>query len=448
MRVPLRLWRFARRDASVLLLTIVATAFVRLASSVILTRLLTPDVFGLVGIITTVMMFLTLMTDLGFQPFVVRHERGDDPRVLDVIWTVHFLRGAVLAGLAAASAGAVAWMLGKPELQLPLAAASATLLVNGLTSLSLISVIRAGRVSTISFFDLAMVAVQTTLAILLAIVLRSVWAIIIAMILQSILRTILSYALFDRSVRRPAWDGSIWAEFRPFSATIMKSSALFLLVTQLDKVALARILSLHEFGLYMIAASLATLPGLFAYAYGSRILYPRYARTFRDDPAGGGTSYYADRRLISLGYSFATGALVTAAPALIAFLYDPRYSAAGLYLSILAVSGTLLLSNIAASEFLTAAGRVVSGLRANQLRVAWILAAGGLGYWAAGPLGLVTAIGLMEIVPLLYFWRVLSRQRILDWRMEGLQLGSSLFGALAGLALSQSYFALHRALGL
>ncbi|HEX8534426.1 MAG TPA: oligosaccharide flippase family protein [Allosphingosinicella sp.] len=436
-----KLLAVAQRDASVLLITTVATALVRLASSVVLTRLLAPDVFGIVGIITTIIMFLTLMTDFGFQPFVVRHHRGDDPNFLNVIWTIHAARGVVLAAIAGGSAGAVAWILDKPALQLPLMAASMTLLVNGLASMSLIALIRAGRVSAISFFDLGMVVLQTIMAIILAAMLHSVWAIIAAMILQSIVRALLSYILFGRSIRKPSWDWSIWDEFRPFSWIIMKSSALFLLVTQLDKVALARLLSLHDFGLYTVAASLSTVPGLFAYAYGSRILYPRYSRALREDAAVAPEAYYADRRLISRLYSFATGALVTSAPALVSLLYDPRYAEAARYLSILAVSGMLLLSNIAASEYLTASGRVVSGLRANQLRVAWICSAGAAGYFLIGTLGVVLAIGFMEVVPLIYFWLVLRRQGVLNWSQEALQLGLSLLGLAAGSAASIGYFA-------
>jgi O-antigen/teichoic acid export membrane protein len=440
-RLAGRLSGLARRDASVLLMTTVATAFVRLVSSVVLTRLLTPDVFGIVGIITTVIMFLTLMTDFGFQPFVVRHKNGDDPHFLNVIWTIHAVRGVVLAAVAAGSAGAVAWMLDKPALQVPLMVASATLLINGLASMSLIALIRAGRVSAISFFDFGMVVLQTVMTIVLATILHSVWAIIAAMILQSIVRAFLSYVLFRGSIRKPSWDLTIWEEFRPFSWIIMKSSALFLLVTQLDKVALARLLTLHDFGLYTVAASLSTVPGLFAYAYGSRILYPRYARALREDADVAPEAYYADRRLISRLYSFATGALVTSAPALIGLLYDPRYAEAARYLSILAVSGTLLLSNIAANEYLTASGRVVSGLRANQLRVAWIACAGSLGYLLLGTLGVVFAIGFMEVVPLIYFWRVLRREGVLDWRQETIQLGASLLGLAAGSVISIGYFA-------
>lgn len=430
-----------RRDASVHVIATAATAIVRLASSILLTRLLTPDVFGLVGIITTVVLFLTLVTDLGFQPFVVRHPSGDDPHFLDVIWSIQVGRGVALFLAAAGSAGLVAWLLRKPELHFPLAVASGTLLLQGAASMALVRLVRLRRVLLASALDFFLVIIQTVSALLLALVLRNVWAIVLAMLIQSLVRAVLSYLLFDDSRRKPAWDSQIWSEFRPFSWTIMKSSALFLLITQLDKVILARFLSLPDFGLYIIAANLASLPGMFAYSYGSRILYPRYAQSMLTDSRSASLVYYGHRRRVSLCYSFSVGALVTSAPALIGLLYDPRYAEAARYLSILAVSGTLLLSNIAANEYLTASGRVVSGLRANQLRVAWIACAGALGYLLLGTLGVVLAIGFMEVVPLIYFWRALRWQGVLDWRQEANQLSASLLGLAAGAVISIGYFA-------
>ena len=44
----------------------------------ILTRLLSPHELGIVGIIAAVFYAVTMITDLGFEAFLVRHERTDD----------------------------------------------------------------------------------------------------------------------------------------------------------------------------------------------------------------------------------------------------------------------------------------------------------------------------------------------------------------------------------
>src|SRR4051794_15646925 len=91
-----RLQRVFRRErltspSSVLLGTNVASNLLRLASTIVLTRLLAPDAFGLIAMIASFFYVITMITDAGFQAYVVRHER-DDPDFVDAIWTIHFAR--------------------------------------------------------------------------------------------------------------------------------------------------------------------------------------------------------------------------------------------------------------------------------------------------------------------------------------------------------------------
>ena len=48
-----------------------ATLMLRLGGNIVLTRLLDPGAFGVVGIIVSIMVTLTMMSDLGFRDFVV-----------------------------------------------------------------------------------------------------------------------------------------------------------------------------------------------------------------------------------------------------------------------------------------------------------------------------------------------------------------------------------------
>ena len=44
-----------------------------------LTRLLSPDVYGITGMIMSVFYMINMVTDIGLQAYVVRHHRSDDP---------------------------------------------------------------------------------------------------------------------------------------------------------------------------------------------------------------------------------------------------------------------------------------------------------------------------------------------------------------------------------
>ena len=73
--------------------------FLRLISSIILTRIFSPDTFGLLAIITAVSTIIGLLTDLGLRQSIIRSPNGDTPRFLNTAWTMQVLRGLVVWGL-------------------------------------------------------------------------------------------------------------------------------------------------------------------------------------------------------------------------------------------------------------------------------------------------------------------------------------------------------------
>lgn len=417
-------------------LTTIAKLVVRTISSVVLTRLLRPSDFGIVGIIGSVFYTATMFTDLGFQGFLIRHERTDDRHFRDVLWTIHVKRGATLFILVAVGSPLIAWALGKPTVALPLAVASAVFAFEGLASLSLITALRRDKARELSFLELALQIFQTVAAVLLAVWWRNAWAMIAAIVLQSAMRTFLSYRLFDDSSQSLARDPAIFREFLAWSRVVLVSSALTLLLAQSDKFILARVFSLQEFGLYSLAIGIASAPQGFVSSYVIKVVFPVYASTWRERPDGLANVYYNVRRRASALYALGCGGMIGGAPLLFAVLYDPRYQGAALFMSIVMISGALLLPNFAAAELLTATGDIRGPLRISVVRLAWLVVAMPLGYLAIGALGIVVAVGTIEVPAMLYSWLLLHRMGVLRIREELLFLALLTIGTAIGFAVS------------
>ena len=60
---------------------------------VCLTRLLSPSVYGITGLIMSVFYMINMVSDIGLQAYVVRHHRSDEPHFLDSVFTIHAVRG-------------------------------------------------------------------------------------------------------------------------------------------------------------------------------------------------------------------------------------------------------------------------------------------------------------------------------------------------------------------
>src|SRR6185295_14728234 len=74
----------------------VASQGVRLATTLVMTRLLAPSMFGVMAIVVMVYVIAGLLTDLGIRQNIVQRHGGGDPAFLDTAWTVQILRGIVI----------------------------------------------------------------------------------------------------------------------------------------------------------------------------------------------------------------------------------------------------------------------------------------------------------------------------------------------------------------
>ena len=83
----------------------------RLASNLIMTRLLAPGDFALMATVFALHMGLGLLSDVGIAQSVMRSPKGDTPRFLRVAWIVQIIRGLVLAGFLLILGGLI-WFLG------------------------------------------------------------------------------------------------------------------------------------------------------------------------------------------------------------------------------------------------------------------------------------------------------------------------------------------------
>ncbi len=427
-----RLKQLAVRDTNVVVLSVIATNLLRAFSSVVLTRLLVPEVFGISGVIASIAFAFGMVSDLGFQAFVVRHPNGDKPRFLNTIWTMAVLRSIVLTLAMLALTPVIAGLFGKPDLAPIIAAASFIFLIEGLASLTLLTALRHRMVLRLSLLEFTVLAVQILLSFVFAFLWRNYWAILASMLIGSALKTILSYLMFPNSLRRPAFEKQYIRDLIGFARFVTGSSIISLLLLQTDKFVLGRLMPLDEFGFYILAGNLASAPLAFATAYASRVLFPAYSEAWRAGADNLRALFYAKRRLPSLLYSFAAGGLIGCAPLVISLLYDPRYAAAALYLQLLTITAFFALASNSANEALTATGRINVTFQASMVKLAWFCAAGPAGYWLGGVLGIVIAVALTEIPAVIFKWIRMYHANLLDLRQELLFLAAGGAGIAVG----------------
>lgn len=404
--------RFSRSDGgSMLLVYTIATLVLRLASNMALTRLLEPAAFGILGVISSVMTVLAMLSDFGFASFIVRHEKGGDPEFLDVLWTIRLIQSVVQTVVMLASAAPIALLLGKPAMAMPLAACAPIFLLNAFCPMAMVLAQRQGQVRKACAIDLGALAAQIAVNLAIAIVIRDYRALIVGMYASSLARIALTYLILHRPSHL-RFDRAAAREFFGFSRIIMVSSFLTLLLSQSDKVIFARLFSLADFGVYMLAANLALSTQPFGRNYVQRFFFPLVSRVWRESPDTLATIIYAARRriypLLFAGFGLGIGA----APIFFAIVFDHRYEHGWILLSVLLLRSALDLDSFAAAEILLATGRTTTNLYANLLRAVILAIVLLLSYRPLGPISLPLALVAAEAAATLYLNILLIRLKL------------------------------------
>jgi O-antigen/teichoic acid export membrane protein len=419
-------------DTGTVAWTVVFLNVMRIVNSAILTRLLTAEAFGVVGIITSVAVTFGLLSDIGIAAFMVRHKDSDDPRFIDELWTLRMIRSIVLTLGVAIASGPISAYLGKPELQWAIAAGGLIFLFDAIDSMAFFGALRNQQVKRLNKIDIINQVAGVVLSIVIAFLLRSYWAIMIANLLGQLFRAYMSYSMFPGSGRRWRFSKARATELWSFSRFITGSTMLSLVIGQTDKVALSKLFPLEMFGLYMLASNLAGAPAILASTYASRILYPRFAKTAREAPATIAKHFYDQRLQTTLLYALAVGGVFACAPLIVTLIYDDRYLPAIFYFRVLLVSSFFIMNNFATNEVMIAIGQQKFTLQANIVRLIYLVVGGFIGYQTGGPTGLVIVVGAIEAAAQVFSWYCLFRERILDVRKEALILIAGVGGLVLG----------------
>lgn len=432
-----RLIEVATGGAASIVVAAVLSNLLRIVSSATLTRILDVQAFGVVGLVTSVAFVFALVSDIGVQPFVIRHARGDDRTFLDEIWTMRLIRSVGLTAIMAACAVPVSLALGKPDFYPIIIVWSGNFTLDGLASMAFATAVREQKLWRLAWLDLGTAVLVFLVSVILGILFRNYWALLLAMIVGALAKAGLSYWLFPHSSRRLRFSRETAREMWNFSRYIAPSSLMWMFVLQSDKLVLARMMPLATFGLYSLAVTISSAGSGLASNYTRRVLYPAYAAAARAGSPPLRTLFYGLRRWPNLLYMIAVGGLGGGAGLVVAILYDPRYGGVTIYLRLLCISAALVLANTAAEEVLIAAGKLRATLNVNVIRIAYLVLGVSVAIVYGNTLLLVAVFGLVEVAAMGNYWYSLRKEGLFDLREELTGLLAAGGGAVLGYAVEQ-----------
>ena len=304
---------------------------VRLGSNLLLTRLLVPEAFALVGTALAVLAMLEWLSDLGLQPAVIRHPAGESERVLSTAWWLGMVRGTVLTSLALLASLPLASFYQQPGLVPVLAIMAIRPLLISLRSPAYPLLRRRMDYRRLFFDEVAQLLVGTAVTLVVAMLWRTPSSIAIGIIAGTITSVGMSYLLIPARPRRP--DRRIAGELLRFSGPIFFNTLAMALWLNVDRLLGLKLLPAEQVGLYMIAFNLAAAAEALV-VRGCDVYFSALARVSVEER----DHWHALQTQRMVRYAMPIGAIAAAAsPLAISLLYDSRYHAAGLLLAVLMV---------------------------------------------------------------------------------------------------------------
>jgi O-antigen/teichoic acid export membrane protein len=419
----------------------------RLASNLILTRLLVPEAFGLMALVSVLMTGLAMFSDVGITATAVQNRRGDDRRFLDTVWTLQVLRGLLLYLLAVALAPLMASFYDEPELRSLLWAAGLTAVLAGFNSISLVSLQRHLRIRKLVGIEVGAQAIGNGATIVWALAAPSVWALVWGGLIGSAAKLLISHLTSRDHPPRFAWERESLQAVLAFGKWIFLSTILFFLAGQADRLIFGSLLSVSMLGVFSIAATFATMPTQVVWRIGNAVLFPALSRRGEVEAgdregveggaptrlgAGMGRVYRRALMPLLVAGALPVACMWAAAPELIEILYDDRYHDAGWMLQLLAIGTWIQIPQAASGAVVLSLGTPRWLATANAVKFVAMIALLPLGYLHFDEGGAIAGLAGAELFRYLTLALAVRRARLPGFLAElGMTAGAVGLG-LAG----------------
>jgi PST family polysaccharide transporter len=407
-----------------------ANFVLRLGSMLILARLLAPEDFGLVAMVTAITGLLGTIKEVGLLDATVQSANINQDRLSALFW-VNGLVGGGLSILCGVGAYAVASFYGEPRLFWIMIAVGSTFVFSGLSVQHRALLWRNLRIQLLGAIDLAALGTGIAVSIAMALAGFGYWALVASAVIWPAGSAIGFWLASGWIPGRPRRGTGAWRMITYGSAVTLYGIVVYITYNA-EKVLLGRFWGAETLGLYGRAYTLINLPtDNLLLAIGS-VAFPALARV-QDDPLK------FRRYFLNIYSSF----LALVVPILVIFavfaedvvrvFLGSQWTRAAVLLQLLAPSILVITLTKPLSWLLMASGRVQRNLKIALVTGSVALAAYLVGVSRAAD-GVATSFSaaMVLLLPVVLMWS--KRDTLITGRdlgaAAGYPVGSSLVAAL------------------
>ena len=366
----------------------------RFGSNVILSRLLNPELFGIMLIINTIRQGIELSSDVGFAQNVIQNKAGDRPVFFNTVWVMQIVRGFLLGALLFLCAAPIGHLYSVPATAFEIS--GAILLVSGLASTSIFLLHRNLQLAKLNLFDLAQDAIGAIIVIAAAVISPTIESLLVATLGAQLIRTVSSYFLTSDG-NQFQFSKAYALEVITFGRWIFFSSILMFLCASFDKLYLGKVAPLAVVGIYGIARALADMPTYLAARVGYSVIFPivSWSQSAARSELRAQLSSIRLKLLLVAAVGVAFG--ISIADIAITLIYDARYHDAAWMLPLLLFGAWLAILCSISEYAMLGFGKPSYNVLGTGIKLAYCVTVLPLAYQKMGIFGAIVAVVFSEI---------------------------------------------------
>lgn len=345
------------------------TSVLGVLRSVVLARLLTPEMFGLMGLAGVAIRTVETVTRPGIVQALIARQR-DFAEAAPTAFALLIVRGVLLSVALALVAPLVGTFYEAEQLEAILRVLAVVFLIGGLANIQTIARQKELDFRRLTYLSLTTTVLSTMVTLTAAFMWRSVWALVIGQIANSLAHAVLSYWFLPGRIVVD-WNGAIARELLRYGKFITGSSIVLFVANELDSAVIGKMLGVEQLGYYALAFTIADLATAALSRTASRIMMPAYSQ-LQSEPA---TLHRAFLRTINLVMHLvlpASVALALLAEPLIRLVYGDRWLPAVIPLQIFTIFGVARAIVAFNGYLFEGTGRPQLAFRLGALRLAII----------------------------------------------------------------------------
>jgi len=253
---------------------------IRIIGTVILARLLTPNDYGLVGMVLVVIGFVEMFKDAGLSMATVQKAEITHEQISTLFW-LNVLISVLLGLCVLLSAPLLAWFYGKPELASITIVLSFSFIISGLTIQHQALQRRHMRFGALAFIQIASQAFSLVVMIGLAYFGWNYWALVVGVLASTITGTLLTFFFCPWL---PCWlqKGTGVRTMLKFGGHLTGFSFINYFARNFDNILIGKFIGAEALGIYSRAYELLMLPITMLSGPISNVAVPTLSRLNED----------------------------------------------------------------------------------------------------------------------------------------------------------------------